>query len=257
MLRAVIAAATRRSGQPGRVLAPPASAAAAAACAVWGHPAAAAGAQQATGSRPYIGSSSSWSSGGQWEVLRSQGFAVNPCNSKLHPSVTEAGIAPDSDEEVSVQKAYTPESTCWGCGPAAKEGLFLSSYRIPGGLEATAVLDSKYCAFPGIINGGVVQSLFDCHGNWTAAIALMDNAATPKPPLTLTYEMLTNFKDTTPPNEPLILRSQIMKIKGSDIPGTKPTVQVDMHLYHSLGGHEKLLASATGLFKKLGALRAL
>jgi hypothetical protein len=33
--------------------------------------------------------------------------------------------------------------------------------------------------------------------------------------------------------------------------------QVDMHLYHSLGGHEKLLASATGLFKKLGALRAL
>jgi hypothetical protein len=45
-----------------------------------------------------------------------QGFAVNPCNSKLHPSVTEAGIAPDSDEEVSVQKAYTPESTCWGCG---------------------------------------------------------------------------------------------------------------------------------------------
>lgn len=34
-------------------------------------------------------------------------------------------------------------------------------------------------------------------------------------------------------------------------------VQVDMSLYHSLGGHEKLLASATGIFKKLGALRAL
>ncbi len=43
---------------------------------------------------------------------------------------------------------------------------------------------------PGIINGGVVSSLFDCHGNWTAAIALMDKAALPKPPLTLTYEML-------------------------------------------------------------------
>ena len=42
----------------------------------------------------------------------------------------------------------------------------------------------------GIINGGVVQALFDCHGNWTAAIALMDKAALPKPPLTLTYEML-------------------------------------------------------------------
>jgi hypothetical protein len=40
------------------------------------------------------------------------------------------------------------------------------------------------------MNGGVVSALFDCHGNWTAAIALMDKAALPKPPLTLTYEML-------------------------------------------------------------------
>ena len=36
----------------------------------------------------------------------------------------------------------------------------------------------------------MVSALFDCHGNWTAAIALMDKAALPKPPLTLTYEML-------------------------------------------------------------------
>ena len=30
-----------------------------------------------------------------------------------------------------------------------------------------------------------------------------------------------------------------------------------MNMYQNLGGHEKLLCSATGLFKKLGALRAL
>ncbi|PSC69292.1 thioesterase superfamily [Micractinium conductrix] len=196
-------------------------------------------------------------SGSQWEVLRNQGFAVNPCNSRLHPSFTEAGIEPDQEEELSVQEAYTPESTCWGCGPAAGDGLNLRSYRIPGGLEATVELSAKYSAFPGIINGGVVQALFDCHGNWTAAIALMDKAALPKPPLTLTYEMLCTFKETTPPAEPLILRSQIVRIKESEAPGSKATVQVDMNLYHSLGGHEKLLASSTGIFKKLGALRAL
>jgi hypothetical protein len=49
-----------------------------------------------------------------------QGFAVNPCNSKLHPSFTEAGIEPDSEEELSVQEAYTPESNCWGCGARCK-----------------------------------------------------------------------------------------------------------------------------------------
>lgn len=58
---------------------------------------------------------------------------------------------------------------------------------------------------PGIINGGVVSALFDCHGNWTAAIALMDKAALPKPPLTLTYEMLvrTPRLDGHPPGVPL------------------------------------------------------
>ena len=51
--------------------------------------------------------------------------------------------------------------------------------------------DSPSCLqFPGIINGGIVSAIFDCHGNWTAAIALMDKACLPKPPLTLTFEML-------------------------------------------------------------------
>lgn len=52
----------------------------------------------------------------QWELLRSEGYNINPCNSKLHPAYMEAGIEPDSEEERSVQEAYTPESTCFGCG---------------------------------------------------------------------------------------------------------------------------------------------
>lgn len=193
----------------------------------------------------------------QWEILRHQGYEINPCNSKLHPSVTEAGIQPDSEEERSVQEAYTPESVCFGCGPASPEGLHLRSFRIPGGLEASIILDSKYCAFPGIINGGIISTLFDCHGNWTAAIALMDRGCLPKPPLTLTYELLVTFQEPTPPDEPLIVKSEIINVKDSGEVGAKATVQVDMSLYQSIGGHEKLLATGSGLFKKLGALRAL
>lgn len=39
------------------------------------------------------------------------------------------------------------------------------------------------------MNGGAIGALFDCHGNWTAAIALMDHSSLSKPPLTLTTEV--------------------------------------------------------------------
>jgi hypothetical protein len=153
----------------------------------------------------------------------------------------------EGEEEISVQAAYTPESSCWGCGahaclpaclpglklykrptlpaccrglghagaerkisahnhacrlsrggmlclahagPAAEGGLGLQSFRIPNGLQGRLRLAKKYQAFPQIVNGGVVSALFDCHGNWTAAIALMDRSGLPRPPLTLTSELL-------------------------------------------------------------------
>eukprot|EP00884_Botryococcus_braunii_P017515 jgi/Botrbrau1/4447/Bobra.0348s0035.1 len=197
--------------------------------------------------------------GRKWEVLRSEGHDLNPCNSRLHPSVVEGGIEPRESTEIPVQEAYTPDSRCFGCGPSAQEGLKLRSFRIPGGLEATISLDPKYLAFPGIINGGVISTLFDCHGNWTAAIALMDKAYLPRPPLTLTYEMLVNFKEPTPAEQKLIVRSQVVRIKeSSNVTLGKAAVQVELslHLVNPFG-REKLLVSGLGVFKKMGALRAL
>lgn len=125
--------------------------------------------------------------------MQQQGHKLNPCNSPLHPAVN-AGIQPDGNEEISVQEAYTPKSACFGCGPANEDGLGLRSFRIENGLEAKLKLSSKYCAFPGIINGGVLSTLMDCHGNWTAAVALMDRSCLPKPPLTLTASMFVSSK---------------------------------------------------------------
>ncbi|CAL8460796.1 g327 [Coccomyxa elongata] len=197
--------------------------------------------------------------GQQWKWLSEQGVAVNPCNSKLHPAYQLAGMDVEG-EELSVQAAYTPDSACFGCGPAAKDGLGLNSFRTNGGLQATTRLHSKYQAFPGIINGGIISALFDCHGNWTAAIALMDRSGLPRPPLTLTSELLVNYREPTPPNEDLIVRSKVVKVKDNaeKVGSGKPSVHVDLSLHQAQpGGGEKLLASATGIFKKLGALRAL
>ena len=54
--------------------------------------------------------------------------------------------------------------------------------------ESAVVLKHKWVA-AGIINGGIVSAIFDCHGNWSAAVALMDRACLPRPPLTLTRVM--------------------------------------------------------------------
>ena len=82
---------------------------------------------------------------------------------------------------------------CDCTGPSNQNGLQLKSFRIDKGLEAHIQLPKTYQAFPGIMNGGAVGGLFDCHGNWTAAIALMDHSSLPKPPLTLTTEVLVRL----------------------------------------------------------------
>jgi len=187
-----------------------------------------------------------------------------PPSRSLHPGHV-AGEIPvdDARDEVSVQEAYTPDSRCFGCGPAAgAAGLGLRSFRADGGLVARTTLPPTYQAFPGIINGGIVSALFDCHGNWTAAVALMDRACLPRPPLTLTAELLVTYREPTPPGVPLTVRSSVVRIKESSAPGSgKASVQVDLTLHAdgggTGGGGERLLATASGIFKKLGALRAL
>lgn len=80
-------------------------------------------------------------------------------------------------------------------GPASTSGLKLQSFRSIGGLSAEVSIPRSFQAFPGIINGGIISTLFDCHGNWSAAIALMDKAALPRPPFTLSHSIQVRLLD--------------------------------------------------------------
>lgn len=51
----------------------------------------------------------------QWKHMASQ-YRLNPCNSPLHPAVQTGAVPTPEGDEVPVQVAYTPESTCFGCG---------------------------------------------------------------------------------------------------------------------------------------------
>lgn len=193
-----------------------------------------------------------------WQWLVNKGHVVNPCNSHLHPAVTVAGIKPQG-EPLSVQDAYTPLSKCFGCGPANSQGLQLKSRRTNTGLEGFVTIPERFQAFPGVTNGGIVTSVLECHGNWTAAIELMDKACLPRPPLTLTATVFMNYKEPTPPNEPLIIRSQVVRVINNGTIGVnKQAVEVDVQLYlRKLNGEEELLVMMEGLFKRQGASRSL
>ena len=182
---------------------------------------------------------------------------INPCRSRHHPSVNADGIEPLEGDEVAIQDAYTPESECFGCGPAAADGLRLKSYRIENGLESIVSFDKKFCAFPGIVNGGIVGTAFDCAGNWTAAIALMDLGCLPNPPLTVVAEVLINYEEPSPPDEDMVLRTSVVDIKDSGKVGSKATVHVELSMLQRTAVGDKVIATGHGIFKKLGALRAL
>ena len=80
-------------------------------------------------------------------------------------------------DDLSLQERYAPEGRCFGCGPANAKGLrirsFPSSYRRRDEVVADWTPSPHHEAFDGVLNGGIIGSLLDCHSNWTATYHLM------------------------------------------------------------------------------------
>jgi acyl-coenzyme A thioesterase PaaI-like protein len=66
-------------------------------------------------------------------------------------------------------------------------------------------------AFDGVVNGGVIGALFDCHCNWTAAWHLMQLQGGPEPPVTVTSEYQVNLVWPTSSRGPLRLRAWVVE----------------------------------------------
>jgi acyl-coenzyme A thioesterase PaaI-like protein len=113
-------------------------------------------------------------------------------------------------KEQSLQEKYAPSNSCWGCGPANAEGLRIRSF--PQGDEVVAewTPQPKYEAFPGVLNGGVIGTLLDCHCNWTAAWHLMNKAGADHPPCTVTADYAIKLLRPTPSSGPVLLSAKVV-----------------------------------------------
>src|SRR3712207_988224 len=113
----------------------------------------------------------------------------------------------------SLQDKYAPHNACFGCGPSNPKGLRIKS-RVEGAeVVAEFTPEPHHQAFPGVLNGGIIGALLDCHCNWTAAHALMQQAGEKSPPCTVTADYAIKLKRPTPMDKVLRLRARPVELK--------------------------------------------
>ncbi len=117
-------------------------------------------------------------------------------------------------DEKSVQETHAPNSICFGCGPANPDGLRIRSFRTDDGLSMVFETEDSHQAFPGMICGGIIGTLLDCHGNWTAAMAIMDSRGEAEAPCTVTARYTVKLRRPTPHGAPLHVTSRVESLDG-------------------------------------------
>jgi acyl-coenzyme A thioesterase PaaI-like protein len=116
--------------------------------------------------------------------------------------------------EPGLQRKYAAKSICFGCGPANPKGLQINSIPVTkedGSSEIRAIWtpETYHEAFPGMLNGGIIGALLDCHSNWTAAHHLMVKGGLSEPPCTVTADFHVTLKRPTPTKGPVYLRAHV------------------------------------------------
>ena len=143
----------------------------------------------------------------------------------------------EHQHSISVQDKYAPNSICFGCGPANKKGLQIKSFKTEKGLKMEFETKTEHQAFPGIINGGIISTLLDCHGNWAATMALMEQNEDEIPPCTVTATFSLKLRRPTPLDSKLEIIAIVREL-------SEDRANVEM----TLEANGKICATGEGLF---------
>ncbi len=111
----------------------------------------------------------------------------------------------------SLQDTYAPENRCFGCGPSNPQGLRIQSFVAGDEVVADWRPQPHHLAFEGMLNGGIIGALLDCHSNWTAAHHLMRQSGAETPPCTVTADFHVTLKRPTPMDRVLHLAARVVE----------------------------------------------
>ena len=144
------------------------------------------------------------------------------------------------DREPCLQERYAPHNACFGCGPANEKGLHVRSFpdpEDPARLLASWQPEPKYEAFEGVLNGGIVGALLDCHSNWAASWHLMRRDGLERVPCTVTADFHVKMKHPTPTDGTLSVVAWPVADEGSWV-----TVEAELR------AGDRVTATCTGRF---------
>ncbi|MGA9995414.1 MAG: PaaI family thioesterase [Pyrinomonadaceae bacterium] len=115
--------------------------------------------------------------------------------------------------EKSLQEEYAPSSICFGCGPANEHGLHIRSFAEGDEVVCEWMPQAMYESFPGMLSGGIIGTLLDCHSNWTAAHHLMQRNNLEHPPCTVTADYAVKLLRPTPTAGTIKLTARVVESK--------------------------------------------
>ena len=141
------------------------------------------------------------------------------------------------NNEKSLQEKYAPNGICFGCGVTNEKGLQIKSFVEGDEVVATWHAEAHHQAFLGMLNGGIVGALLDCHSNWTAAHFLMKKNGKSEPDCTVTANYAIKLLRPTPLDATITLKARV-----TESTSTRATIEAE------LIANDKVCATCTGLF---------
>jgi acyl-coenzyme A thioesterase PaaI-like protein len=143
----------------------------------------------------------------------------------------------EQSTEQSLQERYAPRMECFGCGPANEKGLRIRSFARGEETVCEWQPDVHHQAFPGMLNGGIIGALLDCHSNWATAYHLMRRRGADSPPCTVTADYSIKLTRPTPIDQFVTLSARVV-----DSTDDRATVEATL----TAGG--KVTATCRGTF---------
>ncbi len=117
--------------------------------------------------------------------------------------------------EPALQDLAAPDGVCYGCGSAHPRGLHIKSHWHEDGVHvvSTHLPGADFHGWPGLVYGGLIAMLVDCHSNWTAMAyhyRAEHRAPDSKPRIDcVTGSLGIKFLKPTPMDVPLTLKARV------------------------------------------------